>query len=264
MSKSDYIQFIQQSRVVSRRSEAGLQAADVELLWLKCSKQAQAVKAGKTAILLPHQFMETVLRISAIKYEQLTPSVVERLSRMCLEDLRWNARQSDADSFRFRLVESDVLATKTYFEDKVKNIFQKFGRKGKMSMRQWKTFVDTLLLEESSKRFSSRHVENIFHKGQSGSAVVVVDKNEKSTAEQQPNEDVVSYEASVLDIIEFWECIGVISVFECPDPYMTLGVKIKMFLDTTVVPRYECYLENGEHGVRNFVQRSSGSSGSSE
>ena len=88
MSKGDYIQFIQQSRVVSRRSEAGLQAADVELLWLKCSRQAAAMKAGTTPCLLPHHFMECISRIGAIKYEQTTPSMVERINRMCLDDLR--------------------------------------------------------------------------------------------------------------------------------------------------------------------------------
>jgi hypothetical protein len=250
MSKGDYIQFIQQSRVVSRRSEAGLQAADVELLWLKCSRQAAAIKAGTTPCLLPHHFMECISRIGAIKYEQTTPSMVERINRMCLDDLRWNARQSDADTLRSRLVEEDVLLIHAKHHSILKDIFGEFSRKGKMSLRQWHKFHEVFMLETYSKRLSSRHVDVLFHKAQSGSVVAP-----GTGVDKAPDETVISYEASVLDFVEFLEVIGVMSVYEVPDPYITMGVKLKTYIETVLVPRYGHFQENGIFGVRNYLQR---------
>jgi hypothetical protein len=251
MNKGDYIQFIQQSRVVSRRNEAGLQAADVELLWLKCSRQAMAVREGKTPALLPHQFMEVCLRIASIKYENNFKSVPKRMERLCLEDLRWNARQSDADAFRARLVEDDVLMIWDRFIDRVSEIFKTWSRKRKMSLRNWKSFVDILQLEETSSRLGSRQVESAFHKAQSGS---VGNSGAGEKAEQQ-TEEQIEYEASVLDSVEFWEVLNLLSVYESPDPYLTVGRKMSNFIEKTLIPRFECYQENGEHGVKNYIAR---------
>ena len=240
MAKGDYIQFIQQSRVVSRRSEAGLQAADVELLWLKCSKQALALKNGKTPCLLPSQFMECILRISAIKYETSSPSVVDRLHRMCIDDLKWNARQSDVDALRCRLIESGVFVIFQQFKTLLKNIFNKFSKKGKMSRKQWSQLNGVLLLEEHSNRLSARHTENIFHKSQSGSVAAInteVKNVDGTSIVPALSEDEISYEASVLDFTEFFECISVMSVYECPDPYQTLGMKIRRYIETVILPR---------------------------
>jgi hypothetical protein len=251
MNKGDYIQFIQQSRVVSRRNEAGLQSADVELLWLKCSQQAAAVKAGRTPALLPFQFMECCLRIAAIKYESLSPSVLVRIERLCKDDLRWNSRWADVDAFRTRLGEEGVIIVYHRHVDKCREVFKAWSRKNKMSLKQWKSMVGVLLLEETSARLNSRHIESIFHKSQSGS--LSEDDQGLSVATTDLTEEQLAYESSVLDFTEFWECLGNIATFENPDPYIPIGMKMTTFFESTLMPRFEHYQEGGEFGVKNYL-----------
>ena len=267
MNKGDYIQFIQQSKVVSRRNEIGLQSADVELLWLKCSQQAAAVKAGKSPALLPFQFMECCLRIAAIKYESLSPSVLTRIERLCTDDLRWNSRWADVDAFRKKLVEEQVMIVYDRHVNVVREIFQTWSRKNKMSLKQWKTMVGVLLLEETSARLNSRHVESIFHKSQSGSLTTQQTTVQSGEGEEDEScgggaaaaattltEEQVAYESSVLDFTEFWECLGNIATFENPDPYVPVGIKMTTFFESNLVPRFEHYQDGGEFGVKNFLK----------
>ena len=260
MSKSDYIQFIQQSKVVSRNNEAGLQAADIELLWLKCSHAHETSKSGGVPNLLPHQFMEVCLRIGAIKYESATPSLPLRIERLCDQDLRWNARQSDADAFRLRLVDADVLVSFDRFYPAARAIFKEWSRKGRMGMRQWRNFVKTMMLEESSSRLGSRNVDLLFHKAQSGSADDLGDEGDVGGPASGPTttneqKQKIKFEADMLDCLEFWEVLAGLSVYEDPDPFTTMGTKIRRYCEAVLLPRAEAYDESGEHGVKNHVQR---------
>ena len=149
----------------------------------------------------------------------------------------------------------------------VREIFQTWSRKNKMSLKQWKTMVGVLLLEETSARLNSRHVESIFHKSQSGSLTTQQTTVQSGEGEEDEScgggaaaaattltEEQVAYESSVLDFTEFWECLGNIATFENPDPYVPVGIKMTTFFESNLVPRFEHYQDGGEFGVKNFLK----------
>ena len=101
----------------------------------------------------------------------------------------------------------------------------------------------------------TRHIESIFHKSQSGSVTNTNVTSSSANSSNGPTEEQIEYEASVLDFIEFWEAISNIAVYESPDPYITLGIKVSIFIEKVMLPRFDIYVENGVHGVKNYVAR---------
>ena len=106
------------------------------------------------------------------------------------------------------------------------------------------------MLEATSVRLGPRNVDVIFTKAQSGSR-----ETEDGDDADGAHEAKIAAEAIVLDFVEFWESCCALAVFEDPDPYVTVGLKIRRFMEKTLLPRLDVYKESGEHGVRNHVSR---------
>ena len=234
MSSPEFWRFVKDVKMVDGRA---LISSQVDLIFIAANNDTRTgmprqEEDNSVSELLPHEFVECLLRLSLRRFSGSGKPAHERLRKLIVNVIEPRACRSDSNTFRAHLVSAPVQTVFKRHRKSLERVFAHYAMVDKdMSHHHQKGDASTINHPEFVQMCKDCHIfDNAFTELVAGIVFANVQQDEVD-----PTGVSVAGGYGEMIFSEFLEAVGAMCMYKCPMPYEPFEQRLEHFISGTLL-----------------------------